>query len=67
MERQHPYRNKAVNEVRVRDKVGFIRRLHSVDLGYVDSMQDSTMETLRAVDDGVKRIVRALVGTSITR
>jgi arylsulfatase A-like enzyme len=57
---QHPYRNKAVNEVRVRDKVGFIHHLHNVDLNYVDYMQDTTMETLRAVDDGVQRIVHAL-------
>jgi N-acetylglucosamine-6-sulfatase len=56
----HPYRNKAVNEERMGDKQRFFQHLNPVDLSEVDRIQDRTMESLRSIDDGVRRILRAL-------
>ena len=43
----------------MKDKQRFFQRLDPVSLSYVDWIQDENMESLRAVDDGVRRIMNA--------
>ena len=55
-----PYSNRAVNEVRMADKARFLQKLNPVSRSFIAQMRDDTMESLRSVDDGVRRIMDAL-------
>lgn len=54
------YDNPAVNERDMSDKPAFMQSLPKVDRDWIRREQDKTGESLRAVDDAVRRILEAL-------
>lgn len=54
------YNNRAVNEQDMSDKPAFMQTLPKVDRQWIANAQDRTGESLRAVDDAVKRLIGAL-------
>jgi arylsulfatase A-like enzyme len=54
------YDNRAVNERDMSDKQRAFQRLPMMDLSLLSWIRDQTMESLRAVDRGVQRILTAL-------
>ncbi len=54
------YDNPAVNEKDMSDKPAFMQSLPRVDRDWIRQAQDKTGESLRAVDDAVGRILKAL-------